>query len=120
MKTKKAGLLTLALIALALLNINKVNAVTKEIQHNKIIKIKLNSIQCNNCVENITKAINSVDGVVEANVNLKKKIATVTYDGDKTNKVEIENAIILIGYDANNKKGNQEAYNNLMECCKIK
>lgn len=120
MKTRKLGLIVIICFILTSLIITNINAGVNEIQHSKTVKIKLNSMQCNICVENITKAINSVDGVVEANVNLKKKIATVTFDGDKTNKAEIEIAITSIGYDANNKKANQEAYSKLMECCKIK
>lgn len=115
MKTKKLGLLTLALIAISLLSIN---SYAKDIQHNKKITIKLNSIQCNMCVDKITEAIKSVDGVVKTKVNLGKKTASITYNADITSKEEIENAITAAGYDANEKPADKEAYEKLHSCCK--
>ncbi len=90
----------------------------KDIQHNKTIVIKLNSMQCNMCVEKITEAIKSVDGVVKTRVSLKKKTASVTFDDHITNKEKIENAITSAGYDANEKPANKEAYEKLSSCCK--
>ncbi|MDQ3019044.1 MAG: cation transporter [Bacteroidota bacterium] len=115
MKNKKLVLLTLVMIAISLISF-KINA--KDIQHNKKITIKLNSIQCNMCVEKITEAIKSVDGVVKTKVNLNKKSASVTYNADITSKEEIENAITSAGYDANEKPADSEAYEKLSSCCK--
>ncbi len=103
------------MIAISLISF-KINA--KDIQHNKKITIKLNSIQCNMCVEKITEAIKSVDGVVKTKVNLNKKSASVTYNADITSKEEIENAITSAGYDANEKPADSEAYEKLSSCCK--
>ncbi|MEO5948738.1 MAG: heavy-metal-associated domain-containing protein [Chitinophagaceae bacterium] len=115
MKTKRIGLLTLALIAISLLSIT---SYAKDIQHNKKITIKLNSMQCDMCVGKITEAINSVGGVVKTKVNLKKKLATVTFNADVTSKEEIEKAITSAGYDANDKIADSVAYEKLSSCCK--
>lgn len=111
----KSGILTLAIILISLMSL-KIYA--RDIQHNKTIVIKLNSIQCNMCVEKITEAIKSVDGVVKTKVNLNKKTATVTFNADITSKAEIEKAITSAGYDANNKTADAEAYEKLSSCCK--
>jgi copper ion binding protein len=119
MKTLKCGLIILAGFAIALMNLTDVNADMHEIQKHKTITIKLNSIQCDMCVDIIEKAISDVDGVRQVKVNLDKKIATVTYDTAKTTKARIENAITSAGYNANNKKANKKAYDKLAGCCKV-
>lgn len=118
MKTKKISIVALAVITLAILNINVNTAVSKDIQDDKTITIKLNSIQCDMCAEKVTDAINSVKGVEKVSVDLEKKNATVTYDTDVTSKKAIEKAITSVGYDANKKEADPEAYDDLSSCCK--
>ncbi len=120
MKTKKVILIILSCLAVSLVSINGIKAEASEIQHNKTIKIKLKSMQCEICKNTISEAIEKVNGVAKVSVNLENKTAIVTFNADVTNKEEIEKAITAAGYDANDKKANQEAYNNLMECCKVK
>lgn len=120
MKTKKVILIILSCFAASLVSVNSIKAETSEIQHNKTIKIKLRSMQCEICKNTIREAIEKVNGVAKVIINLEKKTAIVTFNSDVTNKEEIEKAITSAGYDANDNKANQEAYNNLMECCKVK
>ena len=117
MKTKK-NLLILAVFTLVMMTISVNISESKEIQKSKTITIELNSIQCDMCVEKVTEVINSVVGVEKAEVDLEKKIATVTYNTDMTNKKAIEKAITSAGYNANKKTADKEAYNNLSSCCK--
>jgi len=105
MKSKKSNLLVLAIITLAMLMININNADSKVIQKSKTITIELNSMQCDMCVEKVTDAINSVEGVEIVSVDLDKKSAIVK-------------AITLAGYDANKAPADKEAYDNLSSCCK--
>lgn len=116
MKKITLSLLSVVLIAL-FLNINSVQGTENEIQHNKTITVKLNSMQCDMCVEKVTEAINSVEGVEEVTIDLDKKNATVTFNADITSKKAIEKAITSAGYDANNKTADTEAYDNLSGCC---
>lgn len=81
--------------------------------------IAVNSIQCNSCVRAVQKALRSVKGVESARVDLKKKVATVTYVSATTSIAELETAITAVGYDANDKKADPEAYAKLDECCKV-
>ncbi len=81
--------------------------------------IKVETIQCDMCVSNITEALKQTDGVQSVNVDLKEKIATVQYLPAKINLSSLEQTIANAGYDANNTKRNMEAYEKLDECCKI-
>lgn len=120
MRIKQISLFTLTIILLSVFSITINNAIAKDIQHNKTITIKLNSMQCDMCVEKVTDAIKSVEGVEKVTVDLDKKSATVTYNADLTNKKAIEKAITSAGYDANKKPADADAYENLSSCCKNK
>jgi copper chaperone CopZ len=82
--------------------------------------ISLPTIICESCVTRVEKALKKIDGVVEYKVDLDGKSATVTYDSDKTNVAVLETAITSAGYDANDKKADEKAYDRLPGCCKGK
>ena len=52
-------------------------------------EVYVDGMQCNHCKMTVEKALNSIDGVVEANVNLNEKKAYVT-----SNK-EIQDNVII-------------------------
>jgi len=81
--------------------------------------IKVETIQCDMCVSNITKALEQTDGVQSVKVDLKEKVATVQFLPAKLNLAALEQTISNAGYDANNTKRNMEAYEKLDDCCKI-
>ena len=67
---------------------------------NPIIKesiFKIKGMTCQHCVANVTRAINTVDGV-SARVNLKKEEAHVVYDREVDDQ-QIIQAIKQAGYD---------------------
>ncbi|MGA3243466.1 MAG: heavy metal-associated domain-containing protein [Bacteroidota bacterium] len=80
--------------------------------------INVPTIVCNSCISTITKALKKVDGVKSTKIDLKMKIATVTYASTKTSLSKIEKAIAKAGYDANNTKRDPAAYEKLDACCK--
>jgi len=80
--------------------------------------INVPTIVCNSCISTITKALKKVDGVKSTKIDLKMKIATVTYASTKTSLSKIEKAIANAGYDANNTKRDPAAYEKLDACCK--
>jgi len=86
------------------------------IQH-KMIKIP--TAQCDVCKENITKALNKVQGIKSFKVDIDQKVVHINFDKTKTDINSIENAITMSGYDANDKKADPEAYNKLDDCCKL-
>ncbi len=83
------------------------------------VMIKLPTMQCKTCKKNIEKAVNKVPGVINVNVVVDDKIANINFDKSKTDISKIENAITMAGYDANDKKADKDAYNNLDDCCKL-
>lgn len=84
----------------------------------EVVTVSLPSIQCNMCKKTISTALNEVDGVSDAEVNVNEKNVKVTYDESKADVSKIEASIVAAGYDANDKKANMDAYNNLHDCCK--
>ncbi len=83
------------------------------------VEIKLPSMQCNICKKNIEKAVNKVPGTIDVKVDKNEKVAHVNFDKSKTDLSRIENAITMAGYDANDKKADPSAYQNLDDCCKL-
>lgn len=79
--------------------------------------ISVNTIKCKMCVTNINNAVLAVDGVQECNVDFKAKVATVKYTPGKATVPALEQAIAAAGYDANNTKRDEQAYQMLDKCC---
>ena len=83
----------------------------------KYVVIKT-SAQCGTCKGAIEKAVNNVEGVKSASLDLETKIVNVKYDAEKTNADAIKAAIVKIGYDADEMPADANAYDNLHSCCK--
>ncbi len=81
------------------------------------VSIRVESARCEMCATTITGAIESVEGVKRVSVDLEKKVARVGFVDGSTDIVAIENAITAVGYDANDAKRDQEAYEALPSCC---
>ncbi len=98
------------------MNKNMQSSTDKSAEH---IMIKLPSMQCKICKKNIEKAVNKVPGIIDVNVVVDDKVAHINYDKSKTDVSKIEKAITMAGYDANDKKADPSAYNDLDDCCKL-
>ena len=79
--------------------------------------INLPTIQCGMCVKTITKALNEVEGVGEAKVDLEGKTAHVHFADNKLKASDLETAVTAAGYDANEKKRDEKAHAKLPMCC---
>jgi copper chaperone CopZ len=73
---------------------------------------------CGMCKTTIEKAANGVEGVASATWDVDKKQIDVSFDDTKTEVLAIHKAIAASGYDTEKVVGNEEAYDNLPECCK--
>lgn len=73
---------------------------------------------CGMCKSTIEKAANNVKGVASATWNVEKKKIDVSFDGSKTDAMEIHKAIAASGYDTEKAIGNLDAYDDLPSCCK--
>lgn len=106
-------LLLLPLILLVFLSFNCVKQPQLE-----TVMINSAGIGCSHCEDNIKKAIYALEGVKEVNVDVEKKNIEVKFVPAQTNLQTIEITLTRAGYDANDKKRDPEAYENLDECCK--
>ena len=85
----------------------------------KKTKINISSAQCGMCAVAIESALNKIDGVREALVNMETLKVTVAYDVEQTGLTSLESAISNAGYQANETLSNAEVYNTLPTCCKF-
>ncbi|KUE74008.1 copper resistance protein CopZ [Candidatus Methanomethylophilus sp. 1R26] len=67
------------------------------------LNLKIENMMCENCVANVTKALESVGGV--SNVKVKIGSAKLEYDEAKTNEAAVVKAVVDAGYPAKVKKG---------------
>jgi len=65
-------------------------------------------MNCGLCPVTVRKAMENVEGVIDAKVNYHRKIATVTYDDDQTTAERIAKASTDIGYPATPKTATNE------------
>lgn len=81
------------------------------------VEIKTSAV-CGTCKAAIETALEKVDGVKSADLDLESKVVSVKYDGDVTNLEALKTAITAAGYTADEVPANKEAYDNLHPCCK--
>lgn len=106
MKTLKSLFLSFFLISLSTIAVAQTKSET--------IKV---SGECGMCKSKIEKAAKSA-GASYALWDVDKKVLTVKYDSKSSNAAKIEKAVANVGYDTQNVKATEEAYNNLHGCCK--
>lgn len=71
---------------------------------------------CGMCKKTIETAAKS-DGVESVNWNKTTKMLTAVYDASKISNSAIQKQIAAAGYDTENFKGNDSAYQKLPDCC---
>jgi hypothetical protein len=72
--------------------------------------------ECGMCKKKIEKAAKTA-GANYALWDVEKKELVVKYNSTSSNTAKIEKAVAAVGYDTQNEKASQEAYNKLDECC---
>ena len=60
--------------------------------------LKIQGMTCNHCVMRVAKALKAVPGVQDAQVDLQKAEAIVTYDEGKATKDKLGFAVVEAGY----------------------
>ncbi len=60
--------------------------------------LKIQGMTCNHCVMRVTKALKAVPGVQDAQVDLQKGEAAVTYDDAKVTTDKLSFAVVEAGY----------------------
>lgn len=59
-------------------------------------EISVENIKCGGCVNTITTKLNAIDGVEGSDVDIENGVITIT--GDETNKVEVAELLLKLGY----------------------
>lgn len=106
---------TLKSIVLALLVLLSTVSINAQIKNKKTETIKIFG-NCEMCKANIEKAGN-VKKTAEVIWDQDTRMATLTYDSNKTNTDEILKRIALEGYDSDKFLAPDSKYNSLHECC---
>jgi copper chaperone len=61
--------------------------------------IHVEGMTCDHCVETVTQAVNSLDGIRQVSVDLDKKQVSVEFDENRTNPDAISSKIIEVGFE---------------------
>lgn len=61
-------------------------------------KLKIQGMTCNHCVMRVAKALKGVPGVQDAQVDLQKAEAAVTFDESKVTVDKLSTAVVEAGY----------------------
>lgn len=61
--------------------------------------IHVEGMTCDHCVETVTKAVNSLDGIRQVSVDLDKKQVSVDFDESRTDTDIISSKIIEAGFE---------------------
>ncbi len=63
-----------------------------------VAEISVPDMMCQNCVDHVTEALTSLQGVEKAEVSLETKVAKVVYNSEKLNEQALLEAIHKAGY----------------------
>jgi copper chaperone len=61
--------------------------------------IQVEGMTCDHCMETVTKAVHSLDGVRQVSVDLDKKQVSVDFDENQTDQDAISSKIIEVGFE---------------------
>jgi copper chaperone len=61
-------------------------------------KLKIQGMTCNHCVMRVAKALKGVQGVQDAQVDLQKAEAAITFDEAKVTMDKLSSAVVDAGY----------------------
>jgi len=76
------------------------------------------SAVCDQCQTRIETALLGLKGIYSAELDLGTKALTVQFNPDKLNAEQIRQFVSNLGYDADELKKNQAAFDALPACCK--
>ena len=64
------------------------------------IELKVEGMDCQGCVQSVTRTLNGVPGVEKVDVSLEQARARITYDPAKSGPEQLKRAIERAGYKA--------------------
>ena len=81
------------------------------------IKLSSAACACGATEKTISTALNGVDGVTLAKVDVKNQMAHVHYKTASVKPAKLEKAVAAVGFDANDTKRDKKAHSELHKCC---
>ena len=66
--------------------------------------LKIQGMTCNHCVMRVAKALKELTGVQDAQVDLQKGEATITYDDSAVSPEKLSFAVVEAGYTVTDEK----------------
>ena len=64
------------------------------------VTLKIDGMTCGGCVKSVTRVLNELDGVAQADVSLEKAQAIVSFDENKVQPAALVEAVEDAGFDA--------------------
>ncbi len=83
-----------------------------------IAVVRIPRTSCDKCKDIITEALKKIDGVGDFTIDSDRGVIKIKFDMSKTDISKIETGISAVGFDANDKKADPEAFKKLDDCCK--
>ena len=77
--------------------------------------LNLTGMSCQSCAQSISKSLNKVEGVTEANVNFATEEATVRFDPEKSGREDLVRAVEDAGYGVAGGEESEEAEDESVE-----
>ena len=81
--------------------------------------VALPTIQCDNCKQIIETGLVKTAGILSVTVDVEGQMAHINFDADKLTAADVDQAIAMLGYQANKVAADPEAYAALPDCCKV-
>ena len=72
---------------------------------------------CGMCESTIEGSLKNVKGIKSVDWNKETKMITVNFDSEKISLLKIKKKITSVGYDTEEFRATQKAYNSLPGCC---
>lgn len=104
------------LSAILLITIMAVSIKAEAKPKSETVTIKTSAI-CGSCKNRIEKVLKATAGVEEAVLNVNNKKVKVKYDPSQITADQIRQVISKTGYDADDVKKDEAAFNKLPACC---
>ncbi|MFC1481198.1 heavy-metal-associated domain-containing protein [Candidatus Neomarinimicrobiota bacterium] len=81
--------------------------------------IALPTVQCDNCKAIIEGGLVKTAGILSVSVDVAGKMGHINFDADKLTAADVDQAIAMLGYQANETAADPAAYAALPACCKV-
>lgn len=80
-------------------------------------QLSVTDMTCNGCVQSVTRALRTVDGVENVTVSLATATATVQFDEQRISIAELSQAVQRAGYDVGEVVAGTSEDNKRAGCC---